>query len=420
MIQKILTPCLAKMYQASSCKPFTLSATRDEDDDDDDQDDRPNRHLLQHMNAGGGGQAPHIQPPPPISPPPPPHPGGQGGAQLFNLPPPQPPALPPQALPNLQHLPRLPPQATQGASEAGAHHNVRTRSCSPSRPSSSLSKQSSRSRSQSVASTTNAVDLEWDFYEYRQGGDKEGQYDRFPDPPEAGSSMERQGHKYQIPRHLPHAGATQHQQPDNDEDEEGIEFFDANVSLSPHLGAQGAQSGSKSIIRISNTGTLGPPLVARAEDGQPLSPAPGLPASPQGAVGPGPSHSDQHLGQLGQLGQPGQIGDQPLDQLGTLPSKTPLQHKTLQFPPHFYGDESPKVQDLGLPRLPVAPHGHQVFDNCEMGSPAPSRKKKRPSVLSNHLQDTRPLSSRKTAKAAAERISATSKKSTRKSTKTES
>ena len=278
-----------------------------------------------------------------------------------------------------------------------------------------------------MASTTNAVDLEWDFYEYRQGGDKEGQYDRFPDPPGAGSSMERHGHKYQIPRHLPHAGATQHQQqPDNDEDEEGIEFFDANVSLSPHLGAQGAQSGSKSIIRISNTDTLGPPLVDRAEEGQPLSPVLGLAASPQGAVGPGPSHSDQplgqlgHLGQLGQLGQPGQHGNQPLDQLGTPTSKTALQHKTLKFPPHCYGDESPKMADLGLPRLPVGPHGHQVFDNCEMqGSPAPSRKKKRPSVLSNHLQDTRPLSSRKTAKAAAEKISATSKKSTRKSTRTE-
>ena len=316
--------------------------------------------------------------------------------------------MPPQVSPNVQHLPRAPHQAAQGAiskagsSKAGSHQSARTRSCSPSRAPSPLSRQSSRSRSQSVASTTNAVDFEWDYYEYRHGDDKEGQLDQHPGPSRAGGSLERHGRKDQIPRRLPHADATQHshQQPDNDDEEEEIQFFDANISLSPH---QGAHSGSKPIMRMPNTDALGLPLEDRTEEGQlPRLPAPGLVASHQGgAVGPGPSHSDQPL--LGQLGTP------------TGPAA--LQHKTLKFPPYYYGDDSPRMADLGLPRLPVGPHGHQVFDNCELQEPpALTKKKKRPSLLSSHVQDTRPLSSRKTAKAAAEKITASSKKSTRKST----
>ena len=407
------------MYQAAGCKPFSLSAQKNDNDDDDDQDDRPNRHLLQHINPGGGGQAPQIQPPPPASPPPP-HPGGQGGAQLANPPPPPPPALLPQAQPNLQHASRLPSLATHAASGADAQHNIRTRSCSPARPLSSLSKHSSRSRSQSVASTTNAVDLEWDFYEYRQGIDKNSRYEQFPDSAEASGNMGKHGNKYQVPRPVPHAGAIQHQQLNNEEEEEGI-FFDANVSLSPHHGTHGAQ-GDDPNIRYPNTGTLGPPLVARPEGGQPLTPALGLPGPPPGAAALDPGHNDQHLDQLGHDDQPGHIGNQPPDQLVISPIKTPVQQRTLQFPPHYHSDkDSPRMQDLGLPRLPVAPHGHQVFDNCEMGSStAPNKRKKRPSVLSNHLQDTRPLSSRRpAAKVASEKITATSKSKSRKSTKSD-
>ena len=418
IIQKILSPGLSKMYQAAGCKPFSLSTQKNDNDDDDDQESLPNRHLMQHINHGGGAQAPQIQPPPP--PPPPPHSGGGGGAQLANPPPPSPPALLPQAQSNLQHASRLPPLATHDASGAGAKHNIRTRSCSPDRPLSSLSKHSSRSRSQSVASTTNAVDMDWDYYEYRQSVDKNSRYEQFPDSAEASGSAGEHGNKYQVPRPVPHAGAIQHQQLDNEEEEEG-DFFEANVSLSPQHGAHGAH-GDDPNIRYPNSGTLGPPLVARPEGGQPLTPALGLPALPPGAAALDPGHNDQHLDQLGHDDQPGHIGNQPPDQLAISPIKTPVQRRTLQFPPHYYSDkDSPSMQDLGLPRLPVAPYGHQVFDNCEMGSStAPSKRKKRPSVLSKHLQDTRPLSSRRpAAKVAAEKITATSKPKSKKSTKSE-
>ena len=78
------------------------------------------------------------------------------------------------------------------------------------------------------------------------------------------------------------------------------------------------------------------------------------------------------------------------------------------------------MKDLGLPRLPVASYGHQVFDNCEMGTSTAQKKKKRPSLVSNHLQDTKTLSSKRpAAKAAAEKITSTSKSKSRKSTKTD-
>ena len=85
VIQKILPPGLARMYEASGCKPFTLSARRDNDDDDEDEyDDRPSRPRLPHINVGGGGQAPHIQPPPLIPPPPPPHQVGKRERNYFS------------------------------------------------------------------------------------------------------------------------------------------------------------------------------------------------------------------------------------------------------------------------------------------------------------------------------------------------
>ena len=183
-----------------------------------------------------------------------------------------------------------------------------------------------------MASTTKAVDLDWDYYEYRQGVDKNSRHERFPDPAEASGSMGKQPNKYQVARPVPHAGATQHQQLE-EEEEEGI-FFDANISLSPHHGAQGAQDDDPN-IRYPSTGTLGPPLVPRPEGGQPLTHAPGLPALPPGASALDPGHNDQHRDQLGHDDQPGHIGDQPPDQPVISPIKTPVQQRVLQFPPQI-------------------------------------------------------------------------------------
>ena len=265
-----------------------------------------------------------------------------------------------------------------------------------------------------MASTTNAVDMDWDYWEYRQSIDKNSRYEQLPDSAEAGGGV-GEGNKYRVPRPVPHAGAIQHQL-DNEAEEEEEDFFDASVSLSPQHDAHGDDPN----IRYPVSGTLGPPLVARPEGGQPLSPALGLPALPPGEPALDPGHNDQH--QLGHDDQQVHIGDQPPGHLVMSPIRTPVQQRILQYPPHYYSDkDSPRMKDLGLPRLPVASYGHQVFDNCEMGSSsAPSKKKKRPTVVSNHLQDTKTLSSKRTAaKAAAEKITSESKSKSRKSTKSD-
>ena len=265
-----------------------------------------------------------------------------------------------------------------------------------------------------MASTTNAVDMDWDYWEYRQGIDKNSRYEQLPDSAEAGGGV-GEGNKYRVTRPVPHDGAIQHQL-DNEEEEEE-DFFDASVSLSPQHGAHGDDPN----IRYPVSGTLGPLLVARPEGGQPPTPALGLPALPPGVPALDPGHNDQHLDQLGHDDQPVHIGDQPPDQPVISPIRTQVQHRTLQYPPHYYSDkDSPRMKDLGLPRLPVASYGHQVFDNCEMGSSTAPKKKKRPSLVLNHLQDTKTLSSKRpAAKAAAEKITSTSKSKSRKSTKSD-
>ena len=269
-----------------------------------------------------------------------------------------------------------------------------------------------------MASTTNAVDMDWDYWEYRQSIDKNSRYEQLPDSAEAGGGV-GEGNKYLVARPAPHAGAIQHQQLEHEAEEEEEDFFDASVSLSPQHRALGDDPN----IRYPASGTLGPPLVARPEGGQPPTPALGLPALPPGAEALEPGHHGQHPDQLGRDDQPVHVGEQLPDQPVISPVKTPVQQRVLQYPPHYYSDkDSPRMKDLGLPRLPVAPHGHQVFDNYEMGSStAPSKKKKRPTVVSNHLQDTKALSSKRpAAKAAAEKITSESKSAkTRKSTKSD-
>ena len=297
----------------------------------------------------------------------------------------------------MQHPPRALHLAGQGGtSRTGSHQGARARSCSSSRAPSPSSTRTSRSRSQSVTSTTGAVDFEWDYFEFHRHGDTGGQH---PAATRAEDSLEIQPRKAQIPRRLPDARTSYpHSQLDKDDDE--IQFLDANISLSPQ---PGIQSGSKSIKGMSHTDTHGLPQAGRPEEGEPPRPAAaGLVVPHQGeAVGPDHGQHDQPL-----LGQP-----------DTPSGSASFQHKTLRFPPYYYGDDSPKMADLDLPRLPIHPHGHQVFPNYGLQEPpAPAKKKKRPSLVSSHVQETRPLSSRKTAKAATEKIAASSKKSTKKST----
>ena len=400
VIEKILPPGLATIYAASGCRPFTLPARDNEDDGEDGNDDHLGRPRLPRINAGG--QGPHPQAPPPNPPPPPPHQviqGGQAAAQLFPPSPPLPPPMPPQVAQNVQHPPRALHLAGQGGtSRTGSHQGARARSCSSSRAPSPSSTRTSRSRSQSVTSTTGAVDFEWDYFEFHRHGDTGGQH---PAATRAEDSLEIQPRKAQIPRRLPDARTSHpHSQLDKDDDEDEIQFFDANISLSPQ---PGIQSGSKSIKGMSHTDTQGLPQAGRPEEGEPPRPAAaGLVVPHQGeAVGPDHGQHDQPL-----LGQP-----------DTPSGSASFQHKTLRFPPYYYGDDSPKMADLDLPRLPIHPHGHQVFPNYGLQEPpAPAKKKKRPSLVSSHVQETRPLSSRKTAKAATEKIAASSKKSTKKST----
>ena len=271
-----------------------------------------------------------------------------------------------------------------------------------------------------MTSTTMAVDMDWGYWEYRQGIDKNSRYEQLPGPAEAGGGV-GEGNKYRVTRPATHDGAIQHQL-DNEEEEED-DFFDASVSLSPQHGAHVGTPGGDLNIRYPVSGTLGPPLVPRPVGGQPVTPALGLPAIPPGEVALDPGLHDQHLDQPGHDDQPVHIGDQPPGQPARSPIRTPVQNRILQYPPHYYSDkDSPRMKDLGLPRLPVTTYGHQVFDNCELGSSStPSKKKKRPTVVSNHLQDTKALSSKRpAAKAAAEKITSESKSAkTRKSTKSD-
>ena len=270
-----------------------------------------------------------------------------------------------------------------------------------------------------------AVDMDWDYWEYRQGIDKNSRYEQLHGPAEAGGGV-GESNKYRVTRPATHDGAIHHQL-DNEEEEED-DFFDASVSLSPQgahgaHGAHGGAHGGDPNIRYPATGTLGPPLVPRPDGGQPVTPALGLPAIPPGEAALDPGLHDQHLDQPGHDDQPAHIGDQAVQVLARSPIRTPVQQRILQHPPHYYSDkDSPRMKDLGLPRLPVATYGHQVFDNCELGSSSsPSKKKKRPTVVSNHLQDTKALSSKRSAaKAAAEKITSESKSAkTRKSVKSD-
>ena len=81
-----------------------------------------------------------------------------------------------------------------------------------------------------------AVDMDWDYWEYRQGIDKNSRYEQLHGPAEAGGDV-GESNKYRVTRPATHDGAIHHQL-DNEEEEED-DFFDASVSLSPQHGAHG-------------------------------------------------------------------------------------------------------------------------------------------------------------------------------------